>query len=243
MAFIKLSHVSKSYKQQNREDKILVDLNLEIKKGELVAVMGPSGSGKSTLLNILGCLDTCTSGRYDLDGMNISQQSSRTLAEIRNQKIGFVFQQFNLLSEYTVFENLEIPFLYKRNKKRAEKLKVRQRILDHLRYFDLFDLRNKKPKFLSGGQQQRVAIARAMVNNPELILADEPTGALDIENGNRIMKYLKHINKNGKTVIIVTHDPKIAQKCESIFYLEDGRLQLQPPQLTKSNTYSEKHSL
>lgn len=219
MEIIKLNNINKVYGQGESETHALSNINLQISKGEMVAIMGPSGAGKSTLLNILGCMDIPTSGEYYLDGENIGKISSKELPKIRNKKIGFIFQNFNLLYDYTLIDNVAMPLSYSDNKR---KQKERAKVM--LKEVGLEDHIGKSPKELSGGQKQRVAIARALINNPEVILADEPTGSLDKETGNIILDMLKDINKNGKTVVIITHDKSIAERCDRILNIVDGYL-------------------
>lgn len=199
---------------------ILKDINLRITTGELIAITGPSGSGKTTLLNMIGGLDSLTEGSYLYQGENIVKMSDTKRAKYRNQTIGFIVQNFALLSDYSVFENVELPLKFSKMKKRARKKRVLQ-LLDEL------GIKNQKEKMiyeLSGGQQQRVAIARALANKPMLILADEPTGALDVETGQAVIELLHEINATGVSVIIVTHDEGIAKQCHRRIYLEDGRI-------------------
>ena len=197
---IHTEHLCKYYALGDVEVRALHDISIDINYGEFAAIMGPSGSGKSTLMNILGCLDRPTSGSYLLDGTEVSEISDNRLAEIRNRKIGFVFQSFNLLPRISALENVMLPLLYSKNKSRA-----RDRALEALEQVGLAKRSKHKPKELSGGQQQRVAIARALVNDPEIIMADEPTGNLDSKSGKEIMQLLIWLNKeNGKTVLIMT---------------------------------------
>ena len=214
-------HIKKDYKMGKVIVNALKDINIKIYKGELIAIMGPSGSGKSTLMHILGCLDTPTSGKYFLDNMEISKLKSSKLAQIRNKKIGFVFQTFNLLPHLNIQKNVELPLLYaglsaKKRKKRA---------IEILESVGLGDRLKHKPSELSGGQRQRVAIARALVNNPNIILADEPTGNLDTGSGSDILSIFKELNDDGHTIIIVTHDPTVANSCGRVIKIIDGNIE------------------
>ncbi|MEG0672272.1 ABC transporter ATP-binding protein [Clostridium sp.] len=219
MAQIVLSGINKIYGQADWKTVALKDVNLEIEKGEMVAIIGPSGSGKSTMLNILGCIDTPTKGTYTLEGNDVSKLTQNKLAAVRNEKLGFIFQNFNLLYDYNLIDNVSLGLTYSKNKKnikeRSKKILCEVGLEQHL---------NKTPDKLSGGQKQRVAIARALVNNPEIILADEPTGALDKVTGEEVMQRLKDINAEGKTVIIITHDLNIASQCRRIVKIIDGEL-------------------
>jgi len=217
---IKLVDVSKLYQTGSVTLAALDKVNLEIKDGEMVAVIGPSGSGKSTLMNMIGCLDTPTEGKYFLDGKEVSRLNDNDLSDIRNKKVGFVFQSFNLLPRLNAFENVELPLIY-----RGMKLPERQeRVVRALSMVGLADRMNHKPSELSGGQQQRVAIARALVGEPSIILADEPTGALDSRSGAEVMEIIRELNEKGKTVILITHDNMIAQKAKRLIRLQDGRI-------------------
>ena len=201
---------------------VLKGISFEIERGEFVSIMGPSGSGKSTLMNILGCLDTPTSGRYELDGISVGQLNSDQLAEIRSRKIGFVFQQFNLLARTSATENVELPLLYTETPARER----RERAVKALLAVGLAGREDHQPSQLSGGQQQRVAIARSLVNHPRIILADEPTGALDSRIGLEIMAIFQRLNRDeGITMIVVTHYPDIASYAHRNLHFKDGRLQ------------------
>lgn len=220
MELIKMKSVVRKYGKNENTVNALRGINLTINKGDLIAIMGPSGSGKTTLLNILGCLDCADSGEYFLDNVNMAKLKPKNLASVRNSKFGFVVQTFALLDDYTVFENVKIPLDYSNSKVKNKK----ERIKDVLKKLDIEDKINKYPTELSGGQCQRVSIARALVNNPDIILADEPTGALDKSMGQQVMDIFKKINNDGKTVIIVTHDVNIASQCNRIIHIEDGNI-------------------
>ena len=217
---IKLENIRKIYENFGIKTEVLKGINLTIKKGEFVAIVGVSGSGKTTLMNIIGCLDTPTEGKYYLEGKDVSKLNDDQLSEIRNKYIGFVFQNFYLIPYLTALENVIVPTIYakeppKNPEKRAKEL---------LKQVNLGDKIHNKPNQLSGGQQQRVAIARALINNPEILLADEPTGALDKKTAKEIMDIFKELHKKGKTIIIVTHDPEVANQAERIIHIEDGRI-------------------
>jgi len=215
---IYLENVYKKYIMGTQVVNALNGITLQIDRHEFVAVVGPSGSGKSTLMNIIGCLDTPTSGTYILDGYDVCNISDNQLAEFRNRKLGFVFQQFNLLQKLTAIENVELPLVYQGLGKKAR----RKRALEALESVGLSDRINHKPSELSGGQQQRVAIARALVTNPPIILADEPTGALDSKSGAEIMKIIKLLNEAGSTIVLITHDNTIASQAKRIIRISDG---------------------
>lgn len=194
-------------------------LSVEIKRGEVISIMGPSGSGKSTLMNILGCLDRPTSGEYCLDGESIAQLKDEQLAEIRNRKVGFVFQSFNLLPRSTALTNVELPLRYSPPNGRKRRELAREALVE----VGLGDRIGHRPNELSGGQQQRVAIARALVNDPAIVMADEPTGNLDSKSGDEIMELLMNLNQEkGTTLIIVTHDPEIAEQTQRVIHIRDG---------------------
>jgi len=215
---IHLENVKKSYYMGKQELQVLNGITLDILKNEYVALMGPSGSGKSTLMNIIGCLDTLTTGRYILNNNDVSEMSDNELAEIRNKEIGFVFQQFNLLPRLTAAENVALPLIYA-GMSRKERNEKAMQMLDTV---NLTDRSHHKPNELSGGQCQRVAIARALVNNPSIILADEPTGNLDSKTSVEIMNLISDIHQLGNTVVLVTHEEDIAKHARRIVRLRDG---------------------
>ncbi|MGB2908037.1 MAG: ABC transporter ATP-binding protein [Candidatus Aminicenantaceae bacterium] len=218
-SLIELDNVAKVYEMGETQVSALKGVTYTIRKGDLLAIMGPSGSGKSTLMNIIGCLDKPSSGRYLLDGKEISTFDRNQLAEIRNKKIGFVFQNFNLLARTSALENTELPLLYSD----VTANKSRELALKSLEIVGLKGREHHKTNQLSGGEKQRVAIARALVNSPAVILADEPTGNLDTKTGNEIMKIFTDLNeKEGITIILVTHDPEVAEVAKKIMYLRDG---------------------
>ena len=217
---IELVGISKDYVIGDNVVHALSNVNLSIMKGELVAIMGPSGSGKTTIMNLLGCLDTPTRGQYFLEGVNISDLTTDDLAATRSTKLGFVFQSFNLLARTTALANVQLPLLYSRVDKIQRRLKAEKT----LTAVGLFDRMDHHPSQLSGGQQQRVAIARALVSEPQLILADEPTGALDTRTGIEIMSIFQRLNDEGMSVIIVTHEADVARFANRIIRFQDGRL-------------------
>ncbi len=218
---IHLSEIRKSYYMGKQELQVLKGISLDIMKNEYVALMGPSGSGKSTLMNILGCLDSPTSGTYILNGNDVSQMPDNELAEIRNKEIGFVFQQFNLLPRLTALENVALPLVYAGISKKQRN----DMAMEVLRKVDLLDRSHHKPNEMSGGQCQRVAIARALVNNPSMILADEPTGNLDTKTSYEIMEIFNKIHRDGNTVVLVTHEEDISKYAHRIIRLRDGVLE------------------
>ena len=217
---IELSNISKTYRMGAVDITVLSGISLNVKSGELIAIMGPSGSGKSTLMNIIGCLDRPTSGTYHFESREISTMSDDELAAVRNGKIGFVFQTFNLLPRFSALKNVEVPLIYGGVPARLR----RERAMPLLQKVGLADRMSHRPTELSGGQQQRVAIARALVNNPPLLLADEPTGNLDSRSGSEILDILTALNRSGVTVLIVTHDKDVAARCRRIINLKDGQI-------------------
>ncbi len=216
---IELENIVKTYQMGQIQVQAVRSVSLRIETGEMVAIMGPSGSGKSTLMNIIGCLDTPTSGRYFLDGAQVSELSDSQLAEVRNRKIGFVFQTFNLLRRTSALANVELPLLYGNGGNR------RKRALEALERVGLTQRAQHRPNELSGGEQQRVAIARSLVNNPSIILADEPTGNLDSRSSQEIMDILEGLNReDGITLVLVTHEPEMAAHAQRIIHLRDGQI-------------------
>jgi putative ABC transport system ATP-binding protein len=218
---IEVKDITKIYKIGDVQVRALRGINLTINEGEFVAIMGPSGSGKSTLMNILGCLDTPTSGTYYLEEINVEKLNDNKLAEIRNKKIGFVFQTFNLLPRSNIINNIELPLIYSSKNKNNPKDR-RLRIMEALKAVNLIGWEKHKPSELSGGQRQRVAIARALINDPAIILADEPTGNLDSVTGEEIMAIFQGLNKEGRTILLVTHELDIAMHTSKIIYVRDG---------------------
>ncbi|AGK70700.1 ATP-binding cassette protein [Streptococcus cristatus] len=218
---LKLKNIHKSYQQGSQEFPILKGIDLHVKEGDFLAIMGPSGSGKSTLMNIIGCLDKASAGSYHIEGTDVSDLSDNQLSDLRNQKIGFVFQNFNLMPKLTACQNVELPLTYMKVPKKER----RERALEMLRLVGLEERSDFKPMELSGGQKQRVAIARALVTNPSFILGDEPTGALDTKTSVQIMELFKQFNEQGKTIVIITHEPEVAQLCKQTVVLRDGNIE------------------
>ncbi|GEK30522.1 ABC transporter ATP-binding protein [Kurthia zopfii] len=220
---IEVQHLSKVYPiASNEKVHALKDVNFTISEGDLIAIVGTSGSGKSTLLRILGCIDTQSTGQYLFKGLNIEGKTDKELANIRNQSIGFVMQDFSLIEDYSVKKNVLLPLTYEKNKVKRNKRKKNLNTL--LEKLNMSNQENQNVTSLSGGQKQRVAIARALINQPAILLADEPTGALDQATSKEIMSILHSLHAEGKTIIIVTHDLQIAEQCQRIFQIEDGHL-------------------
>lgn len=220
MALIQLKDVVKRYTVGEQEILALDGINLTIEQGEYAAIIGPSGSGKSTLMHLLGCLDTPSSGRMEIDGIDVSTASGNRLAELRNQKIGFVFQSFNLLPKFNVLQNVELPMIYS-NVSAKER---RERALEAIERVELINRVKNTPLQLSGGQMQRVAIARALVNRPKIIFADEPTGNLDSKTGATILELFRELSEQGRTIVLVTHDNKIAAQTPRRIEIKDGKI-------------------
>ena len=218
MSLIRLQRVTRLYQMGGETIHALRDISLEVERGEYVAIMGPSGSGKSTLMNLLGCLDTCTTGVYELNGTNVSDLNDNSLAEIRNREIGFVFQTFNLLPRANALRNVELPLIYA-GVPSGDRKRIAMQSLESV---GLGDRMMHKPNEMSGGQRQRVAIARALVNSPSIILADEPTGNLDTKTGDEIMVLLRHLSDKGNTIFVVTHEEDIARHARRIIRIRDG---------------------
>ncbi|MDP4084371.1 MAG: ABC transporter ATP-binding protein [Bacillota bacterium] len=217
---IQISNLMKSYKLGGETVHALNNVSLDIKKGEFLAIIGPSGSGKSTLMNMIGCLDRPDTGQYLLDGKEIGKMNDNELATIRNQKVGFIFQNFNLLTKLTAIENVELPLIYSGLATKAR----HELALDSLKKVGLADRAGHLPTQLSGGQQQRVAIARALVGQPAILLADEPTGALDSKTSMEILNIMKELNEQGNTIILITHDLNIAKQANRMVRIQDGQL-------------------
>ena len=234
-SIIQVQDLTKIYTMGSQEVRALDGVSFEVKENEYIAIMGPSGSGKSTLMNLIGCLDTPTSGTYILNGEDVSEFDDADLAEVRNREIGFVFQTFNLLPRTDCLSNVELPLIYS-GIKTAERHRRSAKTLERVGLGDRID---HKPNELSGGQRQRVAIARALVNNPSILLADEPTGNLDTQTGNEIMMLFEELYRMGNTIIVVTHEPEIAKHARRIIRLRDGKVesdeQVQNPVLDKED--------
>ena len=220
MALIELTEVTKRYRVGEQEIRALDGINLTIEQGEYAAIIGPSGSGKSTLMHLLGCLDIPTTGKVVIDGVDVSRASDGRLAEMRNEKIGFVFQSFNLLGKFTVLENVELPMIYSGVSKKER----RNRAIAAVERVGLMDRAKNTPLQLSGGQMQRVAIARALVNDPKIVFADEPTGNLDSNTGASILQLFRELSQQGRTIVLVTHDNEIADNAPRRIEIRDGKI-------------------
>ncbi|WP_178023896.1 ABC transporter ATP-binding protein [uncultured Paenibacillus sp.] len=220
LPLIDVQHLGHGYRMAGEMMTVLSDISFQVRHGEFVAIIGPSGSGKSTLMNMLGCLDVANEGIYLLDGQDVRKLSDNKLATIRNEKIGFIFQQFNLLPKLTAYENVELPLIYRNVPHKERKTSVEE----SLRLVGLDDRMHHRPSELSGGQQQRVAIARAIAGAPPMLLADEPTGALDSKTGVEVMDKMKELNALGHTIIIITHDLSIAEQAKRLIRIQDGRI-------------------
>ncbi|EPY05945.1 ABC transporter [Paenibacillus alvei TS-15] len=219
-SIISICNVTKSYRLGSEEVNILQGVNLDIQHGDFIAIIGPSGSGKSTLMNVIGCLDTPSEGSYMLDGVEVSRLSDNKLADIRNRKIGFIFQSFHLLPKLTAIENVELPLIY-RGLGTKER---REAALQALQQVGLEDRISHRPSELSGGQQQRVAIARALAAHPPILLADEPTGALDTKTGHEVLELIDKLNQEGHTIVLITHDMEVAARAKRVVFMNDGIL-------------------
>ncbi|SMP02859.1 putative ABC transport system ATP-binding protein [Desulfurobacterium pacificum] len=229
MALIKLENVRKVFKQGELETEVLKGITLEIERGEFVAIMGPSGSGKSTLMYILGCLDKPTSGKYYLDGKDVLRMTDDELSRLRSRYIGFIFQAFYLIPYLSVIDNVLLPTEYLDSKTKKELFRgvsPKERAIQLLERLGMKERMDYKPEQLSGGQKQRTAIARALMNSPEIILADEPTGQLDSASGKAVMETFKELNEEGKTVIVVTHDPNVASYAKRVIEIVDGKVKV-----------------
>ena len=224
-ALIALAEVSKIYPMAGETIRALDAVSICIDEGEYVTIVGPSGSGKSTMMNVIGCLDTPSSGRYALSGTDVSHMTENDLADVRNRRIGFVFQSFHLLPRLTAYENVELPLVYRGDPAKVRRDKVERRLDD----VGLADRMGHRPSELSGGQRQRVAVARALVTEPALLLADEPTGNLDQSTGREILSTFDEIHASGQTIVLVTHDPYIAEHARRVIELEDGRVKVDRP--------------
>ncbi|MFD0670199.1 ABC transporter ATP-binding protein [Cohnella sp. GCM10027633] len=219
-ALIRIDRLSKQYKMGTEVLNALDEVCLQVNRGDFLAIIGPSGSGKSTLMNVIGCLDSPTSGDYWLDGEEVSRLKENKLAEIRNRKIGFIFQGFNLLSKLTAIDNVELPLIYRGVPAKQRK----EQAIAALAKVGLEERVHHRPSELSGGQQQRVAIARALAGNPPILLADEPTGALDTRTGKEVMGFIKELNGLGHTIVLITHDPEVSRQASRVVRIQDGRL-------------------
>jgi putative ABC transport system ATP-binding protein len=226
---LRAEHLFKTYVLGGQEVHALDDVSMAVEEGEMVAIRGPSGSGKSTLMNILGCLDRPDRGRYFLAGQDVSGMNKNALAEVRNRRIGFIFQNFNLLPRMNALENVELPLHYAGRHDAVAAAK------ESLKIVGLGDRMHHEPNQLSGGQRQRVAVARALVTNPAILLADEPTGALDSKTGEEILALFKQLNRQGRTILVVTHDAEVASHCQREVYIHDGRISEAPPKAREAD--------
>ncbi len=217
---VEIRNISKHYTLGGETVKALDDVSFSVNKGDFIAIIGPSGSGKSTLMNMIGCLDMPDSGEYFLDGKNVFSLKQKQLADVRNQKIGFIFQSFNLLQKQSAYENVELPLIYRGMNTSSRK----EIVMNALEKVGLAERASHKPTELSGGQQQRVAIARALAGNPPILLADEPTGALDSKTGIEVMSLIKELNNLGHTIILITHDLDIANQAKRVIRIQDGKI-------------------
>ncbi|PKM51767.1 MAG: macrolide ABC transporter ATP-binding protein [Firmicutes bacterium HGW-Firmicutes-7] len=217
---VSLRNIDKSYTIANEKLQVLKHINLTITKGDYIAILGASGSGKSTLMNVIGCMDTADAGEYCLDGVDVGSCSEHELSVLRNEKIGFIFQKYHLIPQYTILQNVILPLLIQR-KSRLDATSIAE---EYIKMVGLWERISHKPNELSGGQQQRMAIARALVTTPALLLADEPTGALDSQTGKEILSLFQKLNDMGNTIIMITHDTKVAEHSKRIFHLNDGVL-------------------
>ncbi len=229
---IEMKNISKIFETEEIETHALKNINLTIKAGDYISISGPSGCGKSTLLSILGLLDMASSGEYFIEGINVSELSLKEAARIRNEKIGFIFQSFNLIDDLSVFENVALPLRYKREK--IDEDEINKRVTACLGLVDMYHRVSHKPNQLSGGQQQRIAIARALITDPAILLVDEPTGNLDSKSGDQILKVLKQLNEKGTTICMVTHDPRYAHMAKIQLNLLDGAISLETPELVET---------